>query len=172
MGGKMNEAAGTGADGTLVERRSDQELVITRSFDAPASLLYEAWTRPDLFVKWWAPRSTGMTILACDMDVRPGGGYRLEFGHAAGEQTMVFHGRYLDVAPAARLVWTNDETDQGAVTTVTFTERDSRTEVVLREAYPTKEALDESLQGMESCMPEQYRQLDDLLQDLARQAGR
>lgn len=172
MGNGIKPGAGASANGTSVKRRSDTELLITRSFDAPASLLFEAWTRPDLFMKWWAPRSTGMVILSCEMDVRPGGSYRLEFGHSAGEQTMIFHGRYIDVVPAALLVWTNEETERGAVTTVTFTERDGRTEVVLLEAYQSREALDESLEGMDSFMPEQYLQLDELLEAMARQASR
>ncbi len=94
---------------TTVERKSERELVVTRSFDAPARIVFEAWTKPELFKRWWAPKSTGMSLLSCEMDVRVGGGYRLEFGHAASEQPMTFFGRYIEVTPNAHLVWTNEE---------------------------------------------------------------
>lgn len=167
MGGLNDNMGSAGANPTRMERRTDRDLVITRRFDAPARLVFEAWTTPALFMRWWAPKSTGMTILSCDMDVRAGGGYKLVFGSPDLEGGMAFHGKYTEVVPGSRLVWTNEESDGGAVTTVTFTETDGSTLLVLHEAYPTKEALDESFEGMESCMPEQYEQLDELLASLA-----
>jgi uncharacterized protein YndB with AHSA1/START domain len=149
-------------DGTVVERVSDRELVVTRSFDAPARLVFAAWTTPALFMRWWAPKSSGLTILSCEMDVRTGGGYRLEFGHPASDQPMVFHGRYIEVVPDARLVWTNEEGPDGAVTTLTLEERNGVTHLTFRETYPTAEALNEAQQGMD-CMPEQFGQLETLL---------
>ena len=148
---------------TTVERKSERELAVTRSFNAPARIVFEAWTKPELFKRWWAPKSTGMSLLSCEMDVRAGGGYRLEFGHAASEQPMTFFGRYVEVTPHARLAWTNEESDDGAVTTVTFEEKSGKTLLVLHERYPTKEALDYSIEGMEGGMPEQFEQLDELL---------
>lgn len=148
---------------TTVERRSDCELVVTRSFDAPARLVFEAWTKPELFQRWWVPKSTGASLLSCEMDVRVGGGYRLEFGHPASEQTMAFFGRYLEVTPPARLVWTNEESEEGAVTTVTFEERGGKTLLVLHERYPSKEALDAAGTGAADATPEQFAQLDELL---------
>ena len=148
---------------TTVERKSDLELVVTRSFNAPARVIFEAWTTPRLFMQWWAPKSTGMTILSCDMDVREGGKYRLEFGHPASETPVAFFGTYIDVQVPSRLVWTNEESPDGAVTTVTFTEKDGRTLLVLTEKYRSKQALDDALIGMEDCMPEQFGQLDALL---------
>jgi uncharacterized protein YndB with AHSA1/START domain len=100
------------------------------------------------------------------MDVRTGGGYRLAFGHDAAN-SMAFFGKYLDVSAPARLVWTNEESDDAAVTTVTFEENDGRTLLVLQELYPSKEALDEACAGMEGAMPEQFEQLDALLVTLA-----
>jgi uncharacterized protein YndB with AHSA1/START domain len=157
---------------TTVERTSERDLVITRSFNAPARIVFEALTKPDLFTRWWAPKSTGMTILSCEMDVRVGGGYRLEFGHPASEQPMAFFGKYIDVIPHARLVWTNEESDDGAVTTVTFEEKGGKTLLVWHERYPTKEALDTSIEGMEGGMPEQFAQLDALLVTLGASGGR
>lgn len=146
---------------TKVERRSDLELVVTRTFDAPVRLVFEAWTKPELFRLWWVPKSSPMPLLSCDMDVRTGGGYRLTFGEDAAN-AMAFFGKYLEVTPPSRIVWTNDE-GGGAVTTVTFEEQAGRTLLVLQELYPSKEALDESFLGMEDAMPEQFEQLDDLL---------
>lgn len=148
---------------TMVERKSDCELVVTRMFNAPPSVVFEAWTKPELFMRWWTPKSSGMTLVSCKLDVRVGGGYRLEFGRLGSGQTMAFFGEYLDVVPASRLVWTNDEGPEGAVTTVTFTKHDGGTRLVLSELYPTKEALDASFEGMEGGMPEQLAQLDELL---------
>jgi uncharacterized protein YndB with AHSA1/START domain len=147
---------------TSVERKSGRELVVTRTFDAPARLVFEAWTRPELLKRWWAPKSTGVTLLSCEADVRAGGRYRFEFGHGAAKP-MVFLGRYIEVTPHSRLVWTNEESDDGAVTTVTFEEKDGKTMLVLHELYPSKEALDRAVAGMEGGMPEQFAQLDELL---------
>jgi uncharacterized protein YndB with AHSA1/START domain len=150
---------------TAVERRSELELVITRVFDAPVRLVFEAWTKPELFKLWWAPKSLPTPLLFCEMDVRTGGGYRITFGHDASD-SMSFFGKYLEVSPPSRLVWTNDEGGEGAVTTVTFEEVEGRTRLVLQELYPSKEALDESFVGMEDAMPEQFEQLDELLATL------
>ena len=153
---------------TAVERRSERELVVTRIFDAPVRLVFDAWTKPDLFKLWWAPKSMGVPLLSCEMDVRTGGGYRITFGHDAAD-SMAFFGKYLEVSPPSRLVWTNDE-GGGAVTTVTFEEKDGGTLLVLQEVYPSMEALDESFVGMEDAMPEQFEQLDELLLTLGARA--
>lgn len=154
-----------GSHGVDVKRISDRELVVTRLFDAPARLVFEAWTKPELFRKWWAPASIGMTFLACEMDARTGGTYRLEFGHPCSDQPAVFHGRYLEVTPPSKVVWTNDEGDgEGAITTVTFEEHDGRTRVVMHDLHPSKEALDEAIaSGSTSCTEEQFAQLNDVL---------
>lgn len=156
---------------SAVERTSDRDLVITRTFDAPARLVFEAWTRPELFKRWWAPKSTGMSVVSFEADVRTGGGYRLELVHGASKP-MTFFGRYIEVKPHTRLVWTNEESESGAITTVTFDERDGKTLLVLHELYPSKEALDEAIAGMEGGMPEQFQQLDDLLSSLGANTGR
>jgi uncharacterized protein YndB with AHSA1/START domain len=163
MGEKVSNAR------TMVERRSERELVVTRTFDAPARLVFEAWTRPELFRQWWAPKSSPVPLLSCEMDARTGGGYRLAFGQDAAN-SMSFFGRYLDVSPPSRLVWTNEESADAAVTTVTFEENGGRTRLVLQELYPTQEALDEACAGMEGAMPEQFAQLDGLLVALAAKA--
>ncbi len=155
---------------TTVERVSERELVITRLFDGPPRLVFAAWTRPELFIRWWAPKSSGVPMLSCAMDVRVGGSYRVAFGHDPAT-AMEFVGHYLEVVPDARLVWTNEESADGAVTTVTFEERGAQTLLTLRELYPSKEALDASLEGMEGGMPEQFAQLDELLATLGAGAG-
>ncbi|WP_225773313.1 SRPBCC family protein [Inquilinus sp. Marseille-Q2685] len=156
---------------TAVERKSERELVVARTFDGPARIVFEAWTKPELFERWWVPKSMDVPLLSCEMDVRVGGGYRLEFGHDASK-TVAFFGRYLEVTPHARLVWTNDESDNGAVTTVTFEEKGGKTLLVLHELYPSKEALDDAIAGTEGGMPEQFEQLDELLVTLGASVGR
>lgn len=155
---------------TTVERTSERELVVTRTFDAPARLVFEAWTRPELLKRWWAPKSTGVPLLSCEADVRAGGRYRFEFGHDAST-AMAFFGRYIEVVPHARLVWTNEEGDEGAVTTVTFEDGD-KTRLVLHELYPSRDALDGAIAGMEGAVSEQFEQLDALLVTLGAGAGR
>ena len=148
---------------TTSERKSDRELVTTRTFDGPARIVFEAWTTPELFKRWWLPKSTGMSLLSCEMDVRVGGRYRLEFD-LGDSKSMAFFGRYLEVTPYSRLVWTNEESDDGAVTTVTFEEKDRRTLLVLQDLYPSKEALDEAVSsGSTGGFDEQFEQLDELL---------
>ena len=156
---------------TTVERKSERELVVTRTFNGPARIVFEAWTKPELFRRWWAPKSSGASLLSCEMDVRVGGRYRIEFGHEASN-SMAFFGRYIEVTPHSRLVWTNDESDDGAVTTVTFEEKTGKTLLVLHELYPSKEALDGAIEGMEGGMPEQFEQLDELLDTLGASVGR
>jgi uncharacterized protein YndB with AHSA1/START domain len=147
---------------TIVERRSDRELVVTRTFDAPARLVFEAWTRPELFKQWWVPKSMGMTLLSCEMDVRVGGRYRLVFAPNAE-----FFGRYLEVTPHSRLAWTNEESGEaGPITTVTFEEQAGKTLLVLHELYPSKEALDAAGTGAADAMGETFGQLDELLHTL------
>jgi uncharacterized protein YndB with AHSA1/START domain len=146
---------------TTVERTSERELVVTRTFNGPAHIVFAAWTTPELFMRWWAPKSMGVPMLSCDMDVRVGGGYRVAFGHDASS-AMEFFGKYLEVIPNARLVWTNEESDDAAITTVTFEEKGGKTLLVLHELYPSKEAFDAN-SGAEGGMPEQFEQLDELL---------
>lgn len=148
---------------TVVERRSERELVVTRTVNASARLVFEAWTKAELFRRWWVPKSYGLTLLSCEMDVRVGGQYRLVFRH--GDSTMEFFGTYLEVTPHSRLVWTNEEGDNGqTVTTVTFEETAGKTLLVVHDLYPSKEAID---YGSTGAMPEAFDQLDELLAGLA-----
>src|SRR6476659_3038360 len=156
---------------TTVERKSDREVVVTHTFDAPARLVFEAWTKPELFKQWWVPKSMGMVLRSCEMDVRVGGRYRLVFGHDASNPAEFF-GRYLEVTPHSRLVWTNDEGDGGPVTTVTFEEKGGKTLLVMHELYPSKEALDAAGTGAADAMVETFEQLDDLLVSLGASVGR
>ena len=157
---------------TTVERKSDREVVVTRTFDAPAHVVFEAWTKPELFKQWWVPRSMGMTLRSCELDVRTGGKYRLVFSDDPANP-MAFFGKYLDVVPNQRIVWTNEESGaDGSVTTVTFEEKNGKTTVVMSELYPTKEALDAAGTGAQEAMNETFGQLDELLAALAATAPR
>ncbi|WP_245435074.1 SRPBCC family protein [Mesorhizobium sp. WSM3879] len=157
---------------TTVERTSDRELVVTRTFNAPARIVFEAWTKPELFKQWWAPKSMGMVLRSCEMDVRVGGRYRLAFGHD-GSNLDEFFGRYIEVTPHSRLVWTNEEGGEGGpVTTVTFEEKGGKTLLVLHELYPSKEALDAAGTGAAEAMGETFGQLDELLITLGASGGR
>ncbi len=149
---------------TQAERKSERELVVTRIINGPAHLVFEAWTRPELFQKWWVPKSIPITLTSCEMDVRTGGKYRLVFG--AGSESMAFFGKYLEVIPPNRLVWTNDEggEENATITTVTFEEKNGKTLVTVDDLYPSKEALDEAIAtGSTGAMPEQLEQLDKLV---------
>jgi uncharacterized protein YndB with AHSA1/START domain len=157
-------------DRTKVERKSERELVATRTFNGPTHIVFEAWTKPELFKRWWAPKSMGVPLRSCEMDVRVGGSYRIEFGHDASA-SWAFFGKYIEVIPSERLVWTNEESDTGPVTTVTFEDKGGQTLLTLHELYPSKEALDESFIGMEGGMPEQFGQLDELLASLGADAS-
>lgn len=148
---------------TSVERKGTRELLVTRLFDAPPSMVYQAWSRPELFQRWWMPRSaSGISLLSCDMDVRTGGKYRLEFG-TGGSDSMAFYGKYLEVVPNERIVWTNDEGEEGAITTVTFEDQGGKTLLRFHEIYPSAAALEEALQGSAATLPEQLAQLEQLL---------
>jgi uncharacterized protein YndB with AHSA1/START domain len=146
---------------TTVERKSDRELVVTRTFDAPPEMVFKAWSQAELFRRWWVPKGLGVSLVSCDMDVRTGGTYRLEFG--AGDDTMAFYGKYLDVIPNERIVWTNDEGEEGAVTTVTFEDQGGKTLLTFHELYPSTEALEEAMTGAAAGLPTQLDQLDELL---------
>ncbi|HUP03711.1 MAG TPA: SRPBCC family protein [Bryobacteraceae bacterium] len=154
---------------TTVERKSERELVVTRTFNAPAQAVFEAWTRPELLQRWWAPKSFGISFLSCEADVRTGGAYRFVFRHPAAEQPMAFFGRYLEATPPSRIVWTNEESADGPVSTVTFEEEAGRTLLVLHDLYPSKQALDSAIaSGSTGGSCEQFEQLDTLLATLVR----
>src|SRR5215475_12750227 len=160
--------------GTTVERKSERELVVTRTFNGPAHIVFDAWIKPELLKRWWAPKSFGVSFLSCEADVRTGGTYRFVFSHASSEQPMSFFGRYIEVTPHSRLVWTNDEGDEGgAVTTATFEENAGKTLLVMRDLYPSKDALDAAIaSGSTSGFSETLDQLDELLSTLGASAGR
>jgi uncharacterized protein YndB with AHSA1/START domain len=148
---------------TKVEQKSEREMVITRTFNASARIVFEAWTKAELMRRWWVPKSSPIKLLSCELDVRVGGGYRLVFEHPAAPDGMAFFGRYLEVSPHSRLVWTNDESgDAGQVSTLTLEEHGGTTRIVLHELYPSAEAL-EAAKGSYDGMPESFGQLDALL---------
>ncbi len=157
---------------TTVERKSERELVVTRTFNGPARAVFEAWTKPELIKRWWTPKSFGMSFVSCEADVRTGGTYRFVFSHPDFEQPMAFHGRYIEVTPNSRIVWTNEESADGAVTTVTFEEKGDKTLLTLLELYPSKRALDDAIESGTtgtSGASEQFELLDELLVTLVKQ---
>src|SRR5581483_1829580 len=123
---------------TTTERKSERELVVTRTFNGPARIVFDAWTKPELLKRWWAPKSFGVSFVSCEADVLTGGAYRFVFRHPSSEQPIAFFGRYVEVTPQSRIVWTNEEGDEGgAITTVTFEEKDGETLVVMHDLYPS-----------------------------------
>jgi uncharacterized protein YndB with AHSA1/START domain len=162
--------AKTGNNLTTMKRTSDRETLVTRTVNAPARIVFEAWTKAELFQKWWAPKSYGLTILSCDMDVRTGGSYRLVMKHPQAPEPMAFFGKYLEVTPHSRVVWTNDEAGEGGpVTTLTLEEKGGKTLVTMHELYSSKEALDAELaSGAKDGFSETFEQLDELLVTLGR----
>ncbi|MFN7985456.1 MAG: SRPBCC family protein [Vicinamibacterales bacterium] len=154
---------------TKMERTSDRDLVVTRTFNGPARLVFDAWTRPELFKQWWVPKSIGMTMVSCEIDARTGGTYRLVFSHPDFPEPMAFFGRYLEVTPHSRIVWTNDEAGEaGQITTVTLEEHGDQTRLVMHDLYPSKDALDAAIaSGSTGGTSETFEQLDDLLVSIA-----
>ena len=162
MNARIESKPGPVKNRTTVERTSDREVVVTRTINGPARIVFEAFTRAELFKRWWVPKSMGMTLLSCELDARVGGKYRLVFDH--DPEPVAFFGTYVEVQPHSRLAWTNEEGGEGGpVTTVTFEEKDGKTLVVLRERHPSKEALDAAGTGAAEAMFETFDQLDELL---------
>ena len=152
---------------TTTERASGRELVVTRTFDGPARHVFKAWTTPEMLKRWWAPKSIGITLVSCEVDARTGGTYRFEFGVPGSDQPVAFFGRYLEVVPDKKIVWTNEEGEEGSVTTATFEERDGQTRLVISDLYPTEAALDAAIaSGSTAGYDEQFGQLDELLTTL------
>lgn len=166
MDERVNETAAV-KNATTTDRQSDRELVVRRTFNGPARHVFAAWTKHELMMRWWAPKSFGINLLSVQTDVRKGGTYRLEFGVPGQEQPVAFFGRYLDVVPNERIVWTNEESDEGSISTLTFEEKDGKTLLVLHELYPTREALDEAIEsGNVNGFAEQFESLDEVLATL------
>jgi uncharacterized protein YndB with AHSA1/START domain len=174
MAAQERSESGAVKNETTVNRKSERELVVTRTFNGPVHLVFDAWTKPELLMRWWAPKSFGVSFISCEVDARTGGTYRFVFSHPSSEQPMEFFGRYIEVTPPSRLVWTNDEgAEGGAVTTVTFEARGAETLVVMHDVYPSKDALDAAIaSGSTSGFSETFEQLDALLTGLGANAGR
>jgi uncharacterized protein YndB with AHSA1/START domain len=175
MDAKVESDPASGKNRTTVERTTDREVVVTRTFNAPARIVFEAWTRPELITRWWTPKSYGMSFVSCEIDLRTGGAYRFVLSHPDFEQPMAFFGRYIEVTPPARLVWTNEEAgEDGQITTVTFAERGGQTRVVLHELYASKEALDEAIASgaTSGFSDDMFDQLDELLVTPGASLGR
>jgi uncharacterized protein YndB with AHSA1/START domain len=171
MNARSESRPGLVKNRTTVERTSDREVLVTRTINGPARVVFEAFTRAELLERWWVPKSMGMRLLSCEVDARVGGKYRLVFDHG-GPEPAAFFGTYVEVTPYSRLAWTNDEGgEDGSVTTVTFEETGGKTLVVLRERYPSKEALDAAGTGAADAMVETFDQLDELLIALGESAG-
>ena len=171
MSARIESEPGSVKNRTTVERKSDREVVVTRAINGPARIVFEAFTKAELFKRWWVPKSMGMTLLSCELDARVGGEYRLEFD-VGGPEPAAFFGTYVEVKPYSRLAWTNDEGGEGgSVTTVTFEEKGGMTLVALRERYPSKEALDAAGTGAADALGETFDQLDELLVALGESSG-
>jgi len=171
MNARIESKPGPMKNRTTVERTSDREVVVTRTINGPARIVFEAFTKAELLKRWWVPKSMGMTLLSCEVDARVGGKYRLVFDHSP--EPAAFFGTYVEVKPYSRLAWTNEEGGEGGpVTTVTFEETGGKTVVVLHERYPSKEALDAAGTGAADAMGETFDQLDELVVTLGASLGR
>jgi uncharacterized protein YndB with AHSA1/START domain len=171
MNAGIDSTTGPVKNRTTVERTSDREVLVTRTINGPARIVFEAFTRAELLRRWWVPKSMGMTLLSCEVDARVGGKYRLVFDFG-GPEPAAFFGTYVEVQPHSRLAWTNEEGGEGgSVTTVTFEEKGSKTLVVLRESYPSKEALDAAGTGAADALVETFDQLDELIVALGESSG-
>jgi len=171
MDGKRESEPNAMKNPTTLERKSERELVVTRTFNGPARIVFEAWTKPELLKQWWTPKSLGITFVSCEADVRTGGTYRFVFSHPDFEQPMAFHGRYIEVTPNSRIVWTNEESADGPISTVTFEETDGKTLLILHELYSSKKALDDAIESGStgtSAAGEQFELLDELLVTLVK----
>src|SRR3954447_8910358 len=170
MKASIEDKAGPMKNRTTVERKSDREVVVTRTINGPARIVFEAFTKAELLRRWWVPKSMGMTLLSCEVDARVGGKYRLVFDH--DPEPAAFFGTYVEVKPYSRLAWTNDEGGEGGpVTTVTFEEKGGKTLLVMYELYPSKEALEPGA-GAADAMSETFEQLDELLVTLGASEAR
>ena len=148
---------------TKVEKKSEREVIITRTFNAPPRIVFEAWTKAEHMRRWWVPKSSGLKLLSCEIDARIGGGYRFVFEHPAAPDGMAFFGRYVEVTPHSRLVWTNDESgDAGQLSTLTLEGHGDTTRITLHEVFPSAAAL-EAAKGAYDGIPESFAQLDALL---------
>jgi uncharacterized protein YndB with AHSA1/START domain len=139
-------------------------LVVTRTFNAPAHIVFDAWTKPELLKRWWAPKSFGVSLFECESDLRVGGTYRFAFGRDP-RNPEVFSGRYVEVNSPSRLVLTQVyERMSDAVVTATFEESQGGTRLTLHQLFPSKEALEGALaSGMEPGMRVTLDQLDALV---------
>ena len=164
MNARRDSESDTTKNRTKVEPKSEREIVVTRTFNAPARIVFQAWTTPELFKRWWVPKSMPLSLLSYEADIRVGGGYRLVFGKG-GTETMEFFGKYIEVTPHSRIVWTNDESgEDGAITTVTLEEKGDKTLMVLHELYRSKDVRDAALtSGAYDGMAETFGQLDEVL---------
>ena len=170
MNARIENEPGPVKNRTTVERKSDREVVVTRTINGPARIVFEAFSKAELLRRWWVPKSMGMTLLSCEVDARVGGKYRLLFAH--DPEPVAFFGTYVEVKPYSRLAWTNDEGGEGGpVTTVTFEEKGGKTLVVLHERHSSKEALDAAGTGAADAMGETFDQLDELLVALGESSG-
>jgi uncharacterized protein YndB with AHSA1/START domain len=161
---------------TTLERTSDREIVVTRAFNGPPHIVFDAWTRPELVSRWWAPKSLGVSIVSCEADVRVGGRYRYVLQTRTSE-VFAFSGTYTEVTPHSRLVYTtifeptgvaSTDESEAAICTITFEAQGAKTHLVSRELYPSKGVLDAVLAtGMETGMRVTMDQLDELVASLA-----
>lgn len=172
MNARKDSEPNTTKNPTTVEPKSEREIVVTRTFDAPARIVFQAWTTPELFRRWWVPKSMPLPLLSYEADIRVGGGYRLVFA-VDDTKRAEFFGKYLEVTPHSRIVWTNDESgEDGAVTTVTLEEKAHKTLMVLHELYRSKEVRDAALiSGSYDGMSETFGQLDEVLATLGAKGG-
>ena len=143
---------------------ADDQILITREFDAPRDLVFKAWTTPELVARWWAGDRGKVTRI--DIDLRVGGTWRYVMEASDGGFEVAFHGEYREIVPSERLVTTEvfeGVPDAAAVDTLTLTEQDGRTQLSLLVQHTCKEHRDAHIEsGMEDGMQEAMDALEQV----------
>ena len=157
-------------DSFRVSTPSDQEIRLTRLFDAPRHLVFEAMTKPEHVKRWWGRLGDGYSVPVCEIDLRPGGAWRFVNRHPRGE--VAFYGEYREITPPSRLVFTEifeGFPDSISVVTAEFTDEGGKTRFTATVRYPSRDVRDIVLEsGMERGAGLSYDRLEDLVAELQR----
>ena len=149
---------------------ADREIVITREFDAPARILFAAWSTPEHLLQWFGPEGWPLTL--CEVDFRVGGRWRFAMTGSSGVQNTPFGGEYLEIVPNDRIVFSNAFEEPGAETLiviVTFAEQDGRTTLTIRTLFRSTEVRDwHAEQGYATGYASALDQLADVVADMPR----
>ena len=161
------------SDSFKVTTPSDLEICMTRVFDAPRHLVFDAMTKPEHVKQWWGRLGEGYSVPVCEIDLRVGGRWRFVNRHPNGE--VAFYGEYREITPPSRLVFTEifeQYPDSVSVVTSDFTDEDGKTRLTATVRYPSLEVRDIVLSsGMARGAGLSYDRLEDLVEEMYRGTG-